>query len=166
MRGATRRSSCSPLCARFQSTRPMRGATRFFVQIARRLSFQSTRPMRGATFSSIIIISMPTFQSTRPMRGATALYTAILSLCKFQSTRPMRGATAFLGICARRVGVSIHAPHAGRDVYVPFFPPKICRFNPRAPCGARLSGSTSSLVAQTFQSTRPMRGATAIISVL
>ena len=56
--------------------------------------------------------------------------------------------------------VSIHAPHAGRDLTVSrYFCLELC-FNPRAPCGARLSisrirGSTAS-----FQSTRPVRGAT------
>ena len=142
MRGATRRSSCSPLCARFQSTRPMRGATRFFVQIARRLSFQSTRPMRGATFSSIIIISMPTFQSTRPMRGATER----------------------LNLLFGRPDVSIHAPHAGRDCHN--LSPLIIkrRFNPRAPCGARRCIGYCVSFAFLFQSTRPMRGATDLVT--
>ena len=56
--------------------------------------------------------------------------------------------------------VSIHAPHAGRD------PPAssvsilaIC-FNPRAPCGARPARAVRHSSRFSFQSTRPMRGAT------
>ena len=33
----------------------------------------------------------------------------------FQSTRPIRGATFFLKITPASVGISIHAPHTGRD---------------------------------------------------
>ena len=35
---------------------------------------------------------------------------------KFQSTRPMRGATRDSFNRQVRVGISIHAPHAGRDI--------------------------------------------------
>ncbi len=78
------------------------------------------------------------FQSTRPMRGATG---RPLSPCadtlRFQSTRPMRGAT--VPVCDRRlcVVISIHAPHAGRDVLYTAHNAGTGHFNPRAPCGAR-----------------------------
>ena len=56
----------------------------------------------------------------------------------FQSTRPMRGATGTEVWHYYGSGVSIHAPHAGRDV-----------------------GVYGTLFMQfLFQSTRPMRGAT------
>ena len=56
------------------------------------------------------------FQSTRPMRGAT-LPTVITTNCNgFQSTRPMRGATDHRQQAQRSHHVSIHAPHAGRDL--------------------------------------------------
>ena len=50
------------------------------------------------------------------MRGATISYDNSLSSKVFQSTRPMRGAT--IGSCKRipTKDVSIHAPHAGRDL--------------------------------------------------
>ena len=94
----------------------------------------------------------------------------------------MRGATvedfASVGILC----VSIHAPHAGRDrsrlrwnsIGLSFNPRAPCgarltglsflrkqgSFNPRAPCGARLLSQTSMRQNVLFQSTRPMRGAT------
>ena len=56
--------------------------------------------------------------------------------------------------------ISIHAPHAGRDA---MYSPRCLRrknFNPRAPCGARLTGDLKMALDGVFQSTRPMRGAT------
>ena len=50
------------------------------------------------------------------MRGATLLArVAVAVLCLFQSTRPMRGATVRDDDLRHRRGISIHAPHAGRD---------------------------------------------------
>ena len=71
--------------------------------------------MRGATGDVYgHIISKP-FQSTRPMRGATTGNAAAVAGQKFQSTRPMRGATSSRSNVCNCTGVSIHAPHAGRD---------------------------------------------------
>ena len=58
------------------------------------------------------------------------------------------------------INISIHAPHAGRDeinAAVMRSPPY---FNPRAPCGARPVWCVYVDIHCTFQSTRPMRGAT------
>ena len=100
------------------------------------------------------------FQSTRPMRGATSR--ACFKPCRivFQSTRPMRGATLVLGYPLGAEVISIHAPHAGRDKAAAEKMEKGFYFNPRAPCGARLSRDIPSPSTSPFQSTRPMRGAT------
>ena len=55
----------------------------------------------------------------------------------FQSTRPMRGATNACGLQRGIIRVSIHAPHAGRDLIRTRYELPTHRFNPRAPCGAR-----------------------------
>ena len=39
--------------------------------------------------------------------------------------------------------ISIHAPHAGRDLFLARVAGAPADFNPRAPCGARLSASTN-----------------------
>ena len=100
----------------FQSTRPMRGATKkHYLSMLSRL-FQSTRPMRGATHTGKMVYKVNRFQSTRPMRGATKNPPPRGGgLVMFQSTRPMRGATLTVGGFA-----------SGSE-----------SFNPRAPCGAR-----------------------------
>ena len=78
------------------------------------------------------------------MRGATPVKLTVPVILTFQSTRPMRGATDLhLRGFVQRV-ISIHAPHAGRDVFVVQPPYCICA----------------------FQSTRPMRGATAKVNKL
>ena len=72
------------------------------------------------------------------MRGATKKPMLHGTTVQFQSTRPMRGATCGVYGWNYDVYISIHAPHAGRDVLaVP-----------------------SHLPSNAFQSTRPMRGAT------
>ena len=56
--------------------------------------FQSTRPIRGATQPRTIAASSSAeFQSTRPIRGATDLDKQTNNANVFQSTRPIRGAT-------------------------------------------------------------------------
>ena len=92
-------------------------------------------------------------------RASPTLGLPVAGLILFQSTRPMRGATACGGFHQAGQGISIHAPHAGRDQrarlstgmsQISIHAPHAGRdsssrpggsrrryFNPRAPCGAR-----------------------------
>ena len=58
-------------------------------------AFQSTRPLRGATRDMTAEeIAELEFQPTRPLRGATAIKDGkSAKQKKFQPTRPLRGAT-------------------------------------------------------------------------
>ena len=57
--------------------------------------------------------------------------------------------------------VSIHAPHAGRDIFFRPLSPSIHAVSIHAPHAGRDADSVSGdVVGKTFQSTRPMRGAT------
>ena len=78
----------------FQSTRPLRGATRFKRPQAGRSRFQSTRPLRGATSRSGKPLSRPRYFNPRAPCGARR--------------EGISGAASWLWI-------SIHAPLAGRD---------------------------------------------------
>ena len=73
----------------------------------------------------------------------------------------MRGATIYPGGFFHHPGISIHAPHAGSDVFV-LVKTVDCsqNFNPRSPCGERRSPPWAPLLPPRFQSTLPMRGAT------
>ena len=79
---------------RFQSTRPVWGATRCFARRRDCVLFQSTRPVWGATAATyprtgILIISI---HAPRVGRDHVAGLT-LLQLPEFQSTRPVWGAT-------------------------------------------------------------------------
>ena len=102
----------------FQSTRPMRGATNVLVRRVPVSSISIHAPHAGRDFrvnraSKVFRV----FQSTRPMRGATLILVISHRLRhQFQSTRPMRGATVDpICVAVYIAGISIHAPHAGRD---------------------------------------------------
>ena len=112
----------SDLTPEFQSTRPLRGAT-CCCGFNRRLDaiISIHAPLAGRDNERLFLVTiLIIFQSTRPLRGATLCAVPILpSKTSFQSTRPLRGATrrgAWAGTRCRN-------------------------FNPRAPCGARLSGA-------------------------
>ena len=162
MRGATAVASSSVIGKReFQSTRPMRGATLGSILAANTqiISIHAPHAGRDARVDAHIlesIISIHAPHAGRDVEGerlaAEFLYFNPRAPCGarqsrkgrssshtgFQSTRPMRGATKLYEIIDGLFGISIHAPHAGRD--------------------SRRLFAVSSTTA--FQSTRPMRGAT------
>ncbi len=77
------------------------------------------------------------FQSTLPMRGATLAEEVDKVVAGFQSTLPMRGATFLLVAHPNFLLISIHAPHAGSDIFNVAGKPLPFNFNPRSPCGER-----------------------------
>ena len=72
----------------------------------------------------------------------------------------MRGATTYSPLESIAGMISIHAPHAGSDFQSGLQMTFGEDFNPRSPCGERLSAAVSKVVSSKFQSTLPMRGAT------
>ena len=83
--------------ATFQSTLPLRGATRLE---ARRLlictDFNPRSPCGERLGNQQTMQLADIFQSTLPLRGATAPYAVLECSCLFQSTLPLRGATITL----------------------------------------------------------------------
>ena len=162
------------------------GARRFrYVTVAFVWSFQSTRPMRGATFYILPTMRARDISIHAPHAGRDAGDKYITGSNCISIHAPLAGCdvehiqhTVWFSPyfnprapCGARQGdhlggtplraISIHAPHAGRDR---------CRrsdrrgkyyFNPRAPCGARPRRLIRPTPRPTFQSTRPVRGATA-----
>ena len=76
----------------------------------------------------------------------------------FQSTRPVWGATGFFRRRRLEGIVSIHAPRVGRDAHGREWPCALSSFNPRAPCGARLTGGTRTSTAPTVSIHAPRVG--------
>ena len=100
----------------FQSTRPVRGATRRRAYHHLPPQFQSTRPVRGATETGLADAIRFDVSIHAPRAGRDHQVNPIcLEQPVFQSTRPVRGATSRECIPRRRQEVSIHAPRAGRD---------------------------------------------------
>ncbi len=78
--------------------------------------FQSTLPMRGATRSSVgIQDGNSDFNPRSPCGERLQKAVDIINQKLFQSTLPMRGATGYYGQRRDTSHISIHAPHAGSD---------------------------------------------------
>ena len=120
MRGATHVITNHRLVHRFQSTRPMRGATCWNSAKNQNFAlFQSTRPMRGATCTVSVrsIKNVSPFQSTRPMRGATAKVNKLL--CTFLQKRHgfqifLRKTLPFKAFCRLQIGKNFSICGANR----------------------------------------------------
>ena len=106
-----------PVTPVFQSTRPIRGATRRAYRSFCGTPHFNPRAPYGARQKGIFIRPVtPVFQSTRPIRGATLIGNGRdHRMQKFQSTRPIRGATMTAAEIDALEQISIHAPHTGRD---------------------------------------------------
>ena len=79
------------------------------------------------------------FQSTRPIRGATGFTLLVMGYTGISIHAPHTGRD---GHCISRHDggrhISIHAPHTGRDAALAAKAGQGYNFNPRAPYGARL----------------------------
>ena len=136
-----KRRSMRSSSPRFQSTRPMRGATAWQEKSAQATEISIHAPHAGRDSSRFGRIGRSLYFNPRAPCGAR-LYRCVQAHTsqEFQSTRPMRGATTYCKQYGIIISISIHAPHAGRDL--PDCTARTSRtyFNPRAPCGARLRG--------------------------
>ena len=105
---------------------------------------------------------LSTFQSTHPMRGATWRGTARRPHAQISIHAPHAGCDAVRAQVRLRIkAISIHAPHAGCDQnqYQQRLAQMISIHAPHAGCD--LSRLVGGIQPERFQSTHPMRGATA-----
>ena len=145
----------------FQSTRPVWGATFRRPARSRGNKFQSTRPVWGATRSHFRGAGRAAISIHAPRVGRDSADTGDAGRPTYFNPRAPCGARP----CPARhlhhpYPISIHAPRVGRDY-------QLCKlgcagqdFNPRAPCGARPRMRRQLSLPSTFQSTRPVWGAT------
>ena len=169
---------------KFQSTRPMRGATcgsRGRIPPTRRFNprapcgvrplpgcrvgasfkFQSTRTEWGATCSSKCPeLALGVVSIHAPRVGRDLIDEGVFAQAQVSIHAPHAGRDYRRDGTARDVPVSIHAPRVGRDAWPPFLHLRARGFNPRAPCGARHSCCLCYTRHSPFQSTRPVWGAT------
>ena len=134
-----------PATMTFQSTRPMRGATKWVKAQSPTMQISIHAPHAGRDIASCDFTGFPLISIHAPHAG--------------RDWQEMMSNTAHQRI-------SIHAPHAGRDACLGPLEGVLWYFNPRAPCGARQSLTTDKHSDFTFQSTRPMRGATRLLKAI
>ena len=167
MRGATGRplSPCADTL-RFQSTRPMRGATFYILPTmrARDISIHAPHAGRDAgdkyiTGSNCISIHAPLagcdvehiqhtvwfspyFNPRAPCGARQGDHLGGTPLRAISIHAPRAGRDDFLSGLGSAGTISIHAPRAGRDFQKANNRVALPNFNPRAPCGARQSVSS------------------------
>ena len=100
----------------FQSTRPVRGATKGKAPAGGTQGVSIHAPRAGRDCGSYQILPQDLCFNPRAPCGARHMVPdQDLSIGLFQSTRPVRGATYLIRRSCCCVPVSIHAPRAGRD---------------------------------------------------
>ena len=77
--------------------------------------FQSTHPVRGATKDQIITVVEAKFQSTHPVRGATHGSGIAQPIGPISIHAPREGCDALAMASDTDVSISIHAPREGCD---------------------------------------------------
>jgi len=128
-------------------------------------SFQSTLPIRGATILTPFSKNSASLSIHAPHTGSDGSSGSYVCALRFQSTLPIRGATYRWGKPNHIRAISIHAPHTGSDRTCPDKNHMLPYFNPRSPYGER--HLTQKVLSQLspFQSTLPIRGATAAVAM-
>ena len=145
----------------FQSTLPMRGETLVWLNLAHFRPISIHSPHAGRDKISLIKhIPQNVFQSTLPMRGETYKVLSLLRHNQFQSTLPMRGETLVWLNLAHFRPISIHSPHAGRDLMSTKNWPGSKKFQSTLPMRGETCNRRKYLYVVRFQSTLPMRGET------
>ena len=94
------------------------------------------------------------------MRGATNVKVELYPHLHISIHAPHAGCDGLSGGGSVGNRISIHAPHAGCDFILIVLVLIKRHFNPRTPCGVRLSIFFFKMLHFLFQSTHPMRGAT------
>ena len=139
MRGATRANCCAMYCTTISIHAPHAGCDTAWMPLPEAYGkyFNPRTPCGVRRGKMDCVCRYVRFQSTHPMRGATHAIDVLLYMSRFQSTHPMRGAT-------------IHKPSM--------------RYRGRFQSTHPMRGATGRCFCRKsrhqFQSTHPMRGAT------
>ena len=152
---------------RFQSTLPVRGATRNTHTDTSDQLISIHAPRAGSDIAHLLqLANLRDFNPRSPCgERLTRNYTSP-AINQFQSTLPVRGATQVLAASQGKQSISIHAPRAGSDDRPATLPGVPMNFNPRSPCGERLMAIEGIEKDFKFQSTLPVRGATFLLAEL
>ena len=123
-------------------------------------------PHAGSDLISFnFLINSSLFQSTLPMRGATHRSSSKFgNNLNFNPHSPCGERLSAAYLTKYYGNISIHTPHAGSDIAYQEIWDQLKNFNPHSPCGERRPERAVFHDLNPFQSTLPMRGATAKVT--
>ena len=141
---------------------PLAGSDTFAAQqIVHGDLFQSTLPLRGATRGSRVIQAPRVFQSTLPLRGATCTLQRLTGTPPISIHAPLAGSDGDPIVTnIYTTIISIHAPLAGSDANGKVKSAKVVKFQSTLPLRGATLGNAICQLGYQFQSTLPLRGAT------
>ena len=146
---------------RFQSTLPMRGATRKLYDYYRRRFISIHAPHAGSDGGVDAVCGVVRdFNPRSPCGERRSGFSFSVQVSPISIHAPHAGSDAFKEWLDAMGAISIHAPHAGSDTSSSCCAPGSPDFNPRSPCGERRDPDGERRRKMQFQSTLPMRGAT------
>ena len=122
--------------------------------------FQSTHPLRGATRFAPAMLAVQRISIHAPLAGCDPSGRCAARHSAISIHAPLAGCDKRGPDLGGVDAISIHAPLAGCDYRKPSDLSVKRYFNPRTPCGVRPSIWISAWRTSTFQSTHPLRGAT------
>ena len=165
LRGATRRSTSKLQVSIISIHAPLAGCDKIQATKIRLSRYFNPRTPCGVRpfLSAVLLVYSVLFQSTHPLRGATGeVWHPDRKGAEFQSTHPLRGATVFVVRGPKWTIFQSTHPLRGATRPRVRHPSPVYYFNPRTPCGVRPTIPTGTRSAGTFQSTHPLRGATGV----
>ena len=144
----------------FQPTRPLRGATEYEYGKYYLDGISTHAPLAGRDVGKIYKDLVSQISTHAPLAGRDGERVAVYAPAQISTHAPLAGRDAHRPRGDRRSEISTHAPLAGRDEEYLDFLITQQDFNPRAPCGARPITNAGLGKVNSFQPTRPLRGAT------
>ena len=144
----------------FQSTLPVRGATRRPVRRFPQMGFQSTLPVRGATDNvRRAFASGRDFNPRSPCGERRPMYDQQSHRSHFNPRSPCGERPRIASTKPKTSYFNPRSPCGERLDFTDMISP-FADFNPRSPCGERHYWKQNRFCAAKFQSTLPVRGAT------
>ena len=145
----------------FQSTHPLRGATRHQRSDHRQRPISIHAPLAGCDVIGIVTIGQPgDFNPRTPCGVRPQHQTRNPIVLYFNPRTPCGVRPGQAAVNGTQELISIHAPLAGCDRGLRAARDAYRHFNPRTPCGVRHVRYIPPHTRCTFQSTHPLRGAT------
>ena len=146
----------------FQSTLPLRGATRWKNSTTCRLSISIHAPLTGSDYRyAAKIVALQQFQSTLPLRGATPAKPDAEGMVEYFNPRSPYGERRVSGATGGAwFVISIHAPLTGSDDSIRLKFVYKYQFQSTLPLRGATHDREKDDMTYEFQSTLPLRGAT------